>query len=127
MPFAAIYIPNFPIQAATRAEPTLQDRALVLIAGNPPLWSVVAASAAAQRAGIQLGMTKSQVTEFSNAAKPMRPRRTPRCSMQPGVSPHASKTLPSIRSSLISKVSNPCLAQTKTSRKSLRNAPVTWG
>jgi protein ImuB len=66
MPFAAIYVPNFPIQAATRAEPALQERALVLIAGNPPLWSVVAASAAAQHAGIQLGMTKAQVTEFSN-------------------------------------------------------------
>jgi protein ImuB len=66
MPFAAIYVPNFPIQAAVRAEPALQDYALVLIAGNPPLWSVVAASAAAQRAGIQLGMTKAHVTEFSN-------------------------------------------------------------
>ena len=66
MPFAAIYIPNFPIQAATRAEPVLHNCALVLIAGNPPLWSVAAASAAAQRAGIQLGMTKAQVTEFSN-------------------------------------------------------------
>jgi protein ImuB len=66
MPFAAIHIPNFSIQAAVRAEPTLRDRALVLIAGAAPLWNVVAASAAAQCAGIQLGMTKAQVTEFTN-------------------------------------------------------------
>lgn len=66
MPFAAIHVPNFSIQAAVRAEPVLRDRALVLIAGAAPLWNVVAASAAAQCAGVQLGMTKAQVAEFAN-------------------------------------------------------------
>jgi protein ImuB len=66
MSFAAIYIPNFLIQAAIRAEPALRNRALALIAGTPPLWNVVAASLAAQHCGIQLGMTKAQVAEFSS-------------------------------------------------------------
>jgi protein ImuB len=64
MAFASIHVPNFMIQAAIRAEPALRDRALALIEGTPPLWNVVAASTPARRAGIQLGMTKSQVTEF---------------------------------------------------------------
>jgi protein ImuB len=65
MAFACIYVPNFLIQAAVRADPTLRNRALVLISGTPPLWNVVAASPAALHAGIQIGMTKSQVTEFT--------------------------------------------------------------
>ena len=39
-------------------------RALSLISGKPPLWSVVAANAAAVQAGVRLGMTKAQVAEF---------------------------------------------------------------
>jgi protein ImuB len=66
MSFSAIHVPHFSIQAAIRAEPALRDRALVLIAGATPLWNVVAASAAAKGAGIQLGMTKTQVAEFAN-------------------------------------------------------------
>jgi len=65
MAFACIYVPDFSIQAAVRADPTLHNRALTLITGAPPLWHVVAASPAALQAGIQLGMTKAQVTEFT--------------------------------------------------------------
>jgi protein ImuB len=65
MSFACIYVPDFPVQAAVRADPTLHNRALTLITGIPPLWHVVAASPAALQAGIQLGMTKAQVTEFT--------------------------------------------------------------
>jgi protein ImuB len=64
MAFACIYVPDFLVQAAVRAEPALRDRAWALISGTPPLWSVVAANAAALQAGIQLGMTKAQVAEF---------------------------------------------------------------
>src|SRR5580700_12151809 len=78
MSFACIYIPGFMVQSAVRAEPALQggalalhgralalpSRALALISGKPPLWSVVAANAAAVQAGVQLGMTKAQVAEF---------------------------------------------------------------
>ena len=66
MAFACIYISGFLLQAVARSESTLRgDRvALALLSGKAPLWSVVAANAAAQRAGVQLGMTKAQVAEF---------------------------------------------------------------
>jgi protein ImuB len=85
MSFACIYIPDFMVQSVVRAEPALRGgalassgrvlalpgralashgRALALISGKPPLWSVVAANAAAKQAGIQLGMTKAQVADF---------------------------------------------------------------
>jgi protein ImuB len=78
MSFACIYIPDFMVQSVVRAEPALgggalalhgralalPSRALALISGKPPLWSVVAANAAAVQAGVQLGMTKAQVAEF---------------------------------------------------------------
>ena len=78
MSFACIYIPDFMVQSVVRAEPALRggalaspgralalpSRALALISGKPPLWSVVAANAAAVQAGIRLGMTKAQVAEF---------------------------------------------------------------
>ena len=54
------------MQAVARAEPGLRGErvALALLSGKAPLWNVVAANAAAQRAGVQLGMTKAQVAEF---------------------------------------------------------------
>jgi protein ImuB len=64
MAFACIYIPDFLVQSVVRGEPALRDCALALISGNPPLWNVVAANAAALEAGIQLGMTKAQAAEF---------------------------------------------------------------
>ena len=87
MAFACLHIPDFMLQSVVRAEPVLRNSALglhgsalglhgsalelrgsalALLSGKPPLWSVVAANAAALQAGIQLGMTKSQVTEFCN-------------------------------------------------------------
>jgi protein ImuB len=66
MAFACIYISEFILQAVARTESELRgDRvALALLSGKAPLWSVLAANAAAQRAGVQLGMTKAQVAEF---------------------------------------------------------------
>jgi protein ImuB len=63
MAFACIHIPDFRVQSVARAEPALRG-AIALIGGSPPLWSVVAANAAAFQAGVQLGMTKAQVAEF---------------------------------------------------------------
>ena len=76
MAFACIYIPDFLVQSVVRAEPQLRDRALALLSGKPPLWSVLAATPAAMEAGIQLGMTKSQAAEFS--AVEIRHRAEPR-------------------------------------------------
>lgn len=64
MAFASIYVPNFMVQAVVRAEPELRRAAIALIDGMPPMWNVVAASETAVQAGIELGMTKSQVTQF---------------------------------------------------------------
>src|SRR5260370_15933502 len=72
MGFACVYIEVFLVQAVVRAQPSLGERALALISGAPPLWSVVAANAAAFEAGIQLGMTKAQVAQFGKVQICMR-------------------------------------------------------
>ncbi len=72
MGFACVYIADFLLQAVVRGQPSLGERALALISGAPPLWSVVAANAAAFEAGIQLGMTKAQVAQFGNVQICMR-------------------------------------------------------
>ena len=65
MAFASIHVPDFPVQAVVRAEPALRGRAIALVDGTPPLWSVVAANEAALRAGITLGMARAQAEQFS--------------------------------------------------------------
>jgi protein ImuB len=60
MPFACIYVPNFPVAAALRAEPELQASAVAILEGKPPLEKVFAVSETAVRMGISPGMTKSQ-------------------------------------------------------------------
>ena len=108
MSFACISSPDFMVQSVVRAEPVLRggalaspSRALALISGNPPLWSVVAANAAAVQAGVQLGMTKAQVAEFCTveiviARKRKRKPRTRLYWMWDGVSLRAWKTPPRI-------------------------------
>jgi hypothetical protein len=80
MAFACIHIPDFMLQSVVRSEPASRGSALAsrgsalaspgsalaVLSGKPPLWSVVAANTAALQAGVQLGMTKSQVAEFCN-------------------------------------------------------------
>jgi len=72
MGFACVYIADFLVQAVVRGQPSLMESALALISGAPPLWSVVAANAAAFEAGIQLGMTKAQVAQFGKVQVCMR-------------------------------------------------------
>ena len=60
MPFACIYVPNFPVAAALRAEPELKTRALAILEGKPPLEKTIAVNENAARMGITPGMTKSQ-------------------------------------------------------------------
>ncbi|MGA8143337.1 MAG: DNA polymerase Y family protein [Candidatus Acidiferrales bacterium] len=64
MGFAAIYVPDFMVQAVVRAEPGLRNCAIALLDGTPPLRTVVAANETALRAGIALGMTESQAEDF---------------------------------------------------------------
>jgi protein ImuB len=65
MAFASIHIPVFLVQAVIRQHAHLRAVAIALVDGVPPLVKVVAASAAALEAGIQVGMSKSQAEQFS--------------------------------------------------------------
>src|SRR5580700_5643836 len=60
MPFACIYVPNFPVAAALRAEPELRTRAVAILEGKPPLEIILAVNEQASRLGIAPGMTKPQ-------------------------------------------------------------------
>jgi protein ImuB len=60
MPFACIYVPNFPVAAALRAEPALQPHAIAILEGKPPLEKIIAVNEKAARLGIAPGMTKTQ-------------------------------------------------------------------
>jgi protein ImuB len=58
--FACIYVPNFPVAAALRAERELRARALAIFEGKAPLEKIVAVNQSASRMGIAQGMTKAQ-------------------------------------------------------------------
>src|SRR6202035_1766321 len=60
MPFACIYVPNFPVAATLRAEPELKAHAVAILEGKPPLETIIAVNEKAARMGIAPGMTKSQ-------------------------------------------------------------------
>ena len=60
MPFACIYVPNFPVAAVLRAEPELRTRAVAVLVGKPPLETILAVNEKASRLGIAPGMTKPQ-------------------------------------------------------------------
>jgi protein ImuB len=64
MAFGCTFVSNFMMQAVVRSEPALRGRAVALIDGAAPVWSVVALNAEAAKAGIALGMSKSQVQQF---------------------------------------------------------------
>jgi protein ImuB len=72
MPFACIYVPNFPVAAALRAEPELQARAVAIVEGKPPLETILAVNEASTLLGIAPGMTKAQAELCSDLA--LRPR-----------------------------------------------------
>jgi len=72
MPFACIYVPNFPVAAALRAEPELKARAVAILEGKPPLEKILAVNEKAARMGIASGMTKAQAELCAELA--LRPR-----------------------------------------------------
>ena len=63
--FACIYIPDFPVAAIVRAEPSLRDRAVAVIEGKPPQVRVAALSDKARLLGMEIGMTKMQAAIFA--------------------------------------------------------------
>jgi len=72
MPFACIFVPNFPVAAVSRAEPELRALALAIYEGKPPMEKVFAVSESATRLGITPGMTKAQAELCSELT--LRPR-----------------------------------------------------
>ena len=60
MPYACIYVPNFPVAAALRVEPELLARPVAILEGKPPLENVIAVNEYAARLSIVPGMSKAQ-------------------------------------------------------------------
>jgi protein ImuB len=63
--FACIYIPDFPVAAIARAEPSLRDRPVAVLEGKPPLVRVAALNGKARLLGMEVGMTKLQAAIFA--------------------------------------------------------------
>jgi len=61
MPFACIFVPDFPVEARLRAEPELRSQPLAVLEGKAPLQKVFAVNENARRAGLTPGMTKLQI------------------------------------------------------------------
>lgn len=72
MRFACIYISNFSVAAAFRAEPELQTHAIAIFEGKPPLEQIIAVNEKARALGIAPGMTKAQAELCPELA--LRPR-----------------------------------------------------
>ena len=72
MPFACIFVPNFPVAALSRAEPELRTQSIAIFEGKTPLEKVSAVNESARRIGITPGMTKTQAELCSEVT--LRPR-----------------------------------------------------
>lgn len=72
MPFACIFVPDFPVEAILRAEPALRSQAVAVLEGKPPLQKIFVVNHKARRAGIAPGMSKIQVEPCTELV--LRPR-----------------------------------------------------
>jgi protein ImuB len=61
MPFACIFVPDFPVEAILRAEPELRSQAVAVLEGKPPLQKILGVNEKARCTGIEPEMTKIQV------------------------------------------------------------------
>ncbi len=61
--FAAIFIPDFALEAIVRGEPLLRERPVAVLEGAPPLERVIITNAKAQNAGAAVGLTKAQAEQ----------------------------------------------------------------
>ncbi len=68
MPFACIFVPDFPVEALLRAEPELRSQSLAVLEGKAPLQKVFAVNENARRAGVSSGMSKLQIEACSVVA-----------------------------------------------------------
>ena len=61
MPFACIFVPDFPVEAVLRAEPELRSQAVAVLEGKPPLQKIISVNEAARKTGVAADMTKLQI------------------------------------------------------------------
>jgi protein ImuB len=59
MLFACVYVPNFLAQAALRHDRNSRDKPFAIVAGTSPQIRVIACNAKAKKAGLWIGMTRS--------------------------------------------------------------------
>jgi protein ImuB len=64
MPFAAIFVPNFTLQAIARCEPELHAQPTAVIEGQPPTYCVITFNRLAEKLGVTKGMTKANAEQF---------------------------------------------------------------
>ena len=64
--FACIFIPDFSAEAILRFEPELRQRALVVLAGRPPLERVVGMNENARQLGVEIGALKAQLEAWED-------------------------------------------------------------
>ena len=60
MPFACLFVPDFPVQAVVRHEVELQDQPVAVLEGSAPLTKVFSANGRAKASGVEVGMTKAE-------------------------------------------------------------------
>jgi protein ImuB len=66
MPFACIFVLDFPAEAILRIEPELRTRAVAVLEGKPPLEKVFSLNEEARRIGIDPGMSRVQVEAYGD-------------------------------------------------------------
>src|SRR4030095_15078781 len=74
MPFCAIFVPDFLLQAVIRSEPALRTQPLVLLEGPAPIFRVIAVSETARPLGVSLGCSKAAAAEFRGVQIQLRNR-----------------------------------------------------
>jgi protein ImuB len=66
MPYACIFVPDFPAQAILRAEPELRDYAVVVLDGRSPVQRPIAMNEYARQKGVQTNMPKTLLEQCSS-------------------------------------------------------------
>ena len=64
--FCCIFIPDFSTEAILRFEPELRQRAVVVLAGRPPLERVIGMNENARQLGVETGALKSQLEAWED-------------------------------------------------------------
>ena len=63
--YACLYVREFPAQAMLRLRPSLREKAVVVMEGDPPLQTVCAMNGRARKLGMERGMTRVEVETFA--------------------------------------------------------------